>query len=58
MGCTNCTKHIDGTLTGLNGVTASNTSFEKAQTVVRYDLAKTNADSIEHKIKEIAISPP
>jgi mercuric ion transport protein len=53
MGCVDCTKHIDGALMGLNGVSTSNTSYEKAETVVRYDPTKTNADSINLKIKEI-----
>jgi copper chaperone CopZ len=53
MGCADCTKHIDGALMGLNGVSTSNTSYEKAETVVRYDPTKTNADSINLKIKEI-----
>lgn len=53
MSCADCTKHIDGSLISLNGVSSSTTSFEKAETVVRYDPAKTNADSINHKIKEI-----
>ncbi|MES2376680.1 MAG: mercuric transport protein MerTP [Bacteroidota bacterium] len=57
MGCADCTKHIDGTLAGLNGVASSVTSFEKAQTVVSYDPAKTNADSIGKKIKEIGYQP-
>lgn len=57
MGCADCTKHIDGTLTGLKGVTSATTSFEKALTVVSYDPAKTNADSISHKIKEIGYQP-
>jgi mercuric ion transport protein len=57
MGCADCTKHIDGSLMGLYGVTSSNTSFEKAQTIVRYDPAKTNADSIDHKIKAIGYQP-
>lgn len=53
MGCADCTKHIDGSLMSLNGVTSSNTIFEKAETIVSYDPNKTNADSINHKIKEI-----
>ncbi|HEK21101.1 mercuric transport protein MerTP [Mucilaginibacter rubeus] len=53
MGCADCTKHIDGVLMGLNGVSASNTSFENAETAVRYDPTKTNTDSINLKIKEI-----
>lgn len=57
MGCADCTKHIDGTLTGLTGVASATTSFEKALTVVSYDPAKTNADSISHKIKEIGYQP-
>ncbi|HVW96820.1 MAG TPA: mercuric transport protein MerTP [Mucilaginibacter sp.] len=57
MGCADCTKHIDGTLATLNGVASSVTSFEKAQTVVSYDPAKTNADSISHRIKEIGYQP-
>ncbi|WP_426671375.1 mercuric transport protein MerTP [Mucilaginibacter sp. McL0603] len=57
MGCADCTKHIDGTLMGLNGVLSSSTSFEKAQTIVYFDPAKTNADSINHKIKEIGYQP-
>lgn len=57
MSCADCTKHIDGTLAGLNGVATSVTSFEKAQTVVSYDPAKTNTDSISHKIKEIGYQP-
>lgn len=57
MGCADCTKHIDGTLMRLNGVTASSTSFEKAQTLVRFDPVKINADSINHKIKEIGYQP-
>lgn len=57
MGCADCTKHIDGTLMGLNGVASSSTSFEKAQTIVRFDPAKTNADSINHKIMEIGYLP-
>lgn len=57
MGCADCTKHIDGALIGLSGVASSNTSFEKAQTVVRYDPAKINADSINHKIIAIGYQP-
>ena len=57
MSCADCTRHIDGTLMGLAGVTSSNTSFKKALTVVRYDPTKTNADSIDHKIKEIGYQP-
>ncbi|QHS55182.1 mercuric transport protein MerTP [Mucilaginibacter sp. 14171R-50] len=57
MGCADCTKHIDGTLAGVNGVTSAVTSFEKALTVVSYDPAKTTADSISHKIKEIGYQP-
>jgi len=57
MSCEDCTKHIDGSLMDLNGVRSSITSFEKAQTVVQYDPAKTNADSINHKIKEIGYQP-
>jgi mercuric ion transport protein len=53
MGCADCTRHIDGALAGLKGVTSSVTSFEKAQTTVCFDPVKTNADSISHKIKEI-----
>jgi mercuric ion transport protein len=53
MGCADCTKHIDGALMGLNGVSTSNTSYEKAETVVRYDPTKTNTDSINLKIREI-----
>jgi len=57
MGCADCTKHIDGALMGLNGVTSSATSFEKAQTVVQYDPEKLNTDSIQNKIKEIGYQP-
>lgn len=57
MGCADCTKHIDGSLMSLNGVTSSITSFEKAQTVVRYDPDKTNADSIKHQISAIGYQP-
>ncbi|SEN07669.1 Copper chaperone CopZ [Mucilaginibacter gossypiicola] len=57
MGCADCTKHIDGILMRLNGVASSNTSFEKAQTIVRFNPAKTNTDSIKHKIKEIGYEP-
>lgn len=57
MGCADCIKHIDGSLMSLNGVSSSTTSFEKAQTIVRYDPSKTNADSINHKIKEIGYQP-
>lgn len=57
MGCADCTKHIDGALSGLNGVVSSSTSFEKAQTMVSYDPVKINADSISHKIKEIGYQP-
>lgn len=57
MGCADCTKHIDGSLMSLNGVSSSATSYEKAETVVRYDPAKTNADSIKHQIKEIGYQP-
>jgi len=57
MGCADCTKHIDGSLLSLNGVTSSITSFEKAQTIVRYDPAKTNADRIKHQITAIGYQP-
>jgi len=57
MGCADCTKRIDGTLMGLKGVTASITSFENAETLVRFDPVKINADSISHKIKEIGYQP-
>jgi copper chaperone CopZ len=57
MGCADCTKHIDGSLMSLNGVTSSVTSFEKAQTIVLYDPNKINSDSIDHKIKEIGYRP-
>lgn len=57
MGCADCTKHIDGALMGLNGVASSNTSFENAQTVVRYDPAKINSDSINNKIRAIGYQP-
>jgi mercuric ion transport protein len=57
MGCADCTKHIDASLMGLNGVSSSITSFEKAQTVVQYDPAKINANSIDHQIKEIGYQP-
>lgn len=57
MGCADCTNHIDGTLMGLTGVASSSTLFEKAQTVVRFDPAKTSTDSIKHKIKEIGYEP-
>lgn len=53
MGCADCTKHIDRALMGINGVSTSNTSYEKAETIVGYDPTKTNADSINLKIKEI-----
>ena len=57
MSCADCTKHIDGSLLEINGVATSRTSFEKSETIVRYDPAKTNADSINHKIKEIGYQP-
>ncbi len=57
MSCADCTKHIDGSLMEINGVATSRTSFEKSETIVRYDPAKTNADSINHKIKEIGYQP-
>jgi mercuric ion transport protein len=57
MTCADCTKHIDGSLISLKGVSISTTSFEKAQTVVLYNPAKTNADSIAHQIKEIGYHP-
>lgn len=57
MGCADCTKHIDGALMGLHGVTSSQTIYEKAQTIVGFDPAKTNADSIRLKIKAIGYQP-
>lgn len=57
MGCADCTKHIDVALTNLIGVASSVTSFEKAQTLVRFDPAKTNADSISHRISAIGYQP-
>lgn len=57
MSCADCTKHIDGSLLDINGVATSRTSFEKSETIVRYDPTKTNTDSINHKIKEIGYQP-
>jgi mercuric ion transport protein len=57
MSCADCTKHIDGSLMGISGVATSSTSFEKTETIVRYDPAKTNADTINYKIKEIGYQP-
>lgn len=34
MGCVDCTRHIDGTLSKVPGIVNVNTSFEKAQTTV------------------------
>lgn len=53
MGCADCTKHIDGTLMGMDGVASSNTSFEKHQTVVGYNPTRINADSINNIITGI-----
>jgi mercuric ion transport protein len=53
MGCADCTRHIDGTLSKVAGVVNVNTSFEKAQTTVSYDPLKTSADSLKSKINEI-----
>lgn len=53
MGCADCTRHIDGTLSKMPGVVNVNTSFEKAQTTVNYDPQKTSVDSLKSKIDQI-----
>lgn len=53
MGCADCTRHIDGTLSKVPGVVKANTSFEKAQTTVSFDPQKTSADSLKSKINQI-----
>lgn len=53
MGCADCTRHIDGTLSKVPGVVKANTSFEKAQTTVSFDPQKTSVDSLKSKINQI-----
>lgn len=53
MGCADCTKHIDGELSGVPGVIKATTSFEKTITTVGYDPKKTSADSLKNKIDRI-----
>ncbi|GAC1313926.1 MAG: hypothetical protein NVSMB24_37870 [Mucilaginibacter sp.] len=53
MGCADCTRHIDGTLSKVPGVVNVSTSFEKAQTTIGYDPKKTSADSLKNKIIQI-----
>lgn len=53
MGCADCTRHIDGTLSKVPGVVNVNTSFEKAQMTVSFDPQKTSADSLKSKINQI-----
>ncbi|MES3019891.1 MAG: mercuric transport protein MerTP [Bacteroidota bacterium] len=57
MSCADCTKHVDGALNSLNGIAESRTSYEKSQTIVRYDPSKISADSINHKIRSIGYEP-
>ncbi len=57
MSCADCTKHVDGALISLNGIAESRTSYEKSQTIVRYDPSKISADRINHKIRSIGYEP-
>eukprot|EP01137_Pigoraptor_chileana_P008988 Opistho-2@56579 len=53
MSCAGCTSHIDGGLHGIGGISSVTTSFEKATTVVSYDVDSISADSISKKIRKI-----
>lgn len=53
MSCAACTNHIDGGLKGISGIAHVTTSFEKATTVVSYNVDSISADSISKKIRKI-----
>lgn len=53
MSCDGCAEHITDELTSLTGVMACTTSYEKGNSIVKFDETQTNPDSIAYVIKEL-----
>ena len=53
MDCEACTNHINSEITKLNGVISSSTSFEKANSIIKFDSSKINAGRIASAVSAI-----
>ena len=51
MTCESCTEHVNSEITKVNGVLEFNTSYENANSIVKFDDSKTSIDSIAIAIK-------
>lgn len=52
MTCEGCTEHINSELSKVTGVIESNTSYEKANSTVKFDKSKISIDSIASAISK------
>jgi len=51
MTCESCTEHVNSEISKVNGVLEFQTSYEKANSTVKFDNSKTSIDSIASAIK-------
>ncbi len=51
MTCESCTEHVNSEISKVNGVIEFNTSYENANSTVKFDNSKTSIDSIAIAIK-------
>jgi copper chaperone CopZ len=52
MTCEGCTEHINSELSKVTGVIEYNTSYEKGNSLVKFDISKTSIDSIASAINK------
>jgi copper chaperone CopZ len=50
MTCASCEEHVNHEVNKLTGIISSNTSYEKGNTIVKFDNSKTNVSEIEKAI--------
>lgn len=53
MDCEGCTAHINSELSKANGVIEANTSYKKANAIIKFDNSKTSVDSLSNIINNI-----